>query len=100
MIAFTSSRSFCGLLVPTLLGLALSSPCGAQEDVGITEITQRLLVFSTATGNVVASVGPDGALLIGAPSAASTPEISKILATRTPSLVRYVVIAPEGLRSF
>ncbi|MGA7630460.1 MAG: hypothetical protein WCB11_06815 [Terriglobales bacterium] len=52
-------------------------------------------MFSTATGNVVASVGPDGALLVGTPSAASTPQISKILATRTSSSVRDVVIAPE-----
>ncbi len=52
-------------------------------------------MFATSTGNVVASVGPDGALLVGIPCAASTPSISKILASRTKSGVRYVVIAPE-----
>lgn len=95
MIAFAAWRSFLGLLALSLFGLTVSSPCGAQEQVGITEITRKLLVFSTATGNVVASVGPDGALLIGTPCTASTPEISRTLASRTSSPVRYVVIAPE-----
>jgi len=70
---------------------------GAEEQVGVTEITPTLLVFSTANGNVVTSVGPDGALLIGTPSASSTQQINKTLATRTKSSVRYVVIAPQDL---
>src|SRR6266700_3904106 len=45
--------------------------------------------------NVVALVGPDGALLIGTPSADSTERISSELANRTKSPVRYVVIAPQ-----
>ena len=69
----------------------------ADENVGVTEVSPAVLVFSTSTGNVVASVGPDGALLIGTPSAASTQQINKILATRTKSSLRYVVIAPEDL---
>ena len=68
-----------------------------QNAVGTTELTPTLLVFSTAAGNVVASVGPDGALLVGTPPAASTPRISNILAGRTKSPVRYVVIAPQDL---
>jgi cyclase len=95
MIVFATCRSFLGLLVLSFFGLAISSPCSAQDGVGVTEITRTLLVFSTGAGNVVASVGPDGALLIGTPSAASTPHISKILASHTSSPVRYVVIAPE-----
>jgi hypothetical protein len=95
MIVFATCRSFLGLLVLSFFGLAICSPCSAQDGVGITEITRTLLVFSTGAGNVVASVGPDGALLIGTPSAASTPHISKILASHTSSPVRYVVIAPE-----
>ena len=67
----------------------------AQEKVAVTEITPNCLVFSTSAGNVVASVGPDGALIIGTPSAGSTTEISNILASRTKSPVRYVVIAAE-----
>ena len=67
----------------------------AQETVGITEITPNVLAFATRTGNVVASVGPDGALLIGTPSADSTARISSELANRTKSPVRYIVIAPQ-----
>jgi hypothetical protein len=73
------------------------SAIGAHEDVGVSEITPKVLVFATSTGNVVASVGPDGAFLVGTPSAASTPRISSILANRTSSAVRYVVIAPQDL---
>lgn len=67
----------------------------AQATFGATEITPNLLVFSTAAGNVVASVGKDGAFLVGTPTAASTSQISAILAARTKSAFRYVVIAPE-----
>lgn len=70
---------------------------GAEESVGITEISPTLLVFSTTNGNVVCSFGPDGALLVGTPSASSTQQINKTLATRTKSSVRYVVIAPQDL---
>jgi cyclase len=70
---------------------------GAQDAVGVTEITPKVLVFSTTGGNVVASVGPDGALLVGTPPVTSTPRISSILAGRTKSSVRYVVIAPQDL---
>jgi len=66
-----------------------------QETVGVTEITPNLLVFSTTAGNVVASVGRDGAFLVGTPSPASTQQISDALAARTKSLFRYVVIAPQ-----
>jgi cyclase len=66
----------------------------APETVGTTEVTPNVLVFATKTGNVVASVGPDGALLIGTPSADSTEPISSELAKRTKSPVRYVVIMP------
>jgi len=68
-----------------------------SEAVSFTEITPNVLVFATSAGNVVASVGADGALLIGTPSAASTDQISSILSTRTKSPFRYVVIAPQNL---
>jgi cyclase len=66
-----------------------------QEHVAVTEISPQVLVFATSAGNVVASVGVDGALLIGTPSIASTPEISEMLAKRTKSGLRYVVMAPQ-----
>src|SRR5215467_5779383 len=66
-----------------------------QPVVGVTEITPNLLVFSTSGGNVVASVGKDGAFLVGTPPAASTQQISSVIAARTKSPFRYVVIAPQ-----
>ncbi|HYL63995.1 MAG TPA: hypothetical protein VE077_15360 [Candidatus Methylomirabilis sp.] len=86
------------LRATVLISFAVASTCHscmAQQTVDVTEITPAVLVFATSTGNVVASVGPDGALLVGTPSADSTPAISRILAQRTKSLVRYVVIAPH-----
>jgi cyclase len=68
----------------------------AQERVSVTEIAPNVVVFGTSTGNVVASVGPDGVLLIGTPSVASTPDIQRILAQHTKSPKRYVVIYPES----
>jgi len=73
-----------------------SSSARAQERVTVTEITPSVLVFATSAGNVVASVGPDGALLVGTPSPASTSSIQRILAQHTKSPLRYVVIYPES----
>lgn len=81
-------------LIAFVLMLLVAGVGKAQETVGITEITSNVLVFATRTGNVVALVGPDGALLIGMPSADSTEPISSELAKRTKSPVRHVVIAP------
>jgi len=78
-----------------VLVLAFASAANAQETVSITELTPNVVVFATRTGNVVALVGPDGALLIGTPSADSTERISSELANRTKSPVRYVVIASQ-----
>lgn len=87
-----------GWLCKIVLILSVSKFIAAsQEQVGMTEITPNVVVFATSSGNVVASVGPDGALLVGTPSAASTASINKILATRTKSPVRYVVIYPQDL---
>src|SRR5919108_1740574 len=87
-----------GLLTKTLIvflpALLFAGLGRTQETVGITEITPNVVVFATKTGNVITLVGPDGALLIGRPSADSTARISSELANRTKSPVRYVVIAP------
>lgn len=79
-----------------ILAFIGNSVAAAQDSVVVTEVTPNVVVFATTSGNVVASIGPDGALLIGTPSAASTPQISSILATRTKSASRYVVIAPQN----
>jgi hypothetical protein len=89
------SRVGAAVLVLFVLGMIIEPQCVAQEAPGVTEISPNVLVFSTTAGNVVTSVGPDGALLVGTPSATSTPHISNVLANRTKSAMRYVVIAPQ-----
>jgi hypothetical protein len=93
------SRAHNGMCVLLGVFIVLVGHCtfGAEDAVGVTEITTKLLVFSTTAGNVVASIGPDGALLVGTPPITSTPSISSVLTSRTKSPVRYVVIAPQGL---
>lgn len=80
-----------------LTALAVLLPAAhPQQSPAVTEVTPNVLVFATTSGNVVASVGPDGALLVGTPSAVSTPAIEQILKQHTNSPIRYVVIFPEG----
>ena len=81
--------------LPIMGSLTRAQSRAAQDKVKVTEITPQVLVFATTAGNVLASVGTDGALLVGIPSADSTARISSILAERTRSSVRYVVIAPQ-----
>ena len=97
IILYTCTRLSMIVMILLILGLMSGSATSCQESVAVTEITPTLLVFATTTGNVVASVGPDGALLVGTPSAASTPSISSILMRRTKSTVRFLVIAPQDL---
>src|ERR1700730_3058685 len=98
-MAFRQTGALLGViaLIPVNLGLMGRSAIDSEETVGVTEITPELLVITTTAGNAVASVGPDGALLVGTPATASTPYISNLLARRTKSAVRYVVIAPQDL---
>jgi len=98
-MTFRQSCALLGVIFLFRAAVALTghSAIGAGQDVGVTEITPELLVFTTAAGNVVTSVGPDGALLVGTPATTSTPYISKVLASRTKSAVRYVVIAPQDV---
>ena len=63
----TCTRVRMIVLIPLVLGLTGNSAISAQETVAVTEITAELLVFATTAGNVVASVGQDGALLVGTP---------------------------------
>jgi hypothetical protein len=94
-LIFAFALSLAGVAVfPALC----SSVAGTQTAAEIIENSPNLLVFATSSGNVVASVGPDGALLVGTPSAESTEEISTALASRTKSNVRYVVIYPQAVQ--
>lgn len=91
----TSFRIHANVLLAFVFALLSAGVGKAQETVGITEVTSNVLVFATRTGNVIALVGPDGALLIGTPSADSTARIGNELTNRTKSPLRYVVIAPQ-----
>lgn len=83
------------LLLVGIFG-AFASLTHAQEKVGITGITPSLLVFSTSAGNVIASVGNDGVLLVGLPSAASTEAITQALASRrTVTVPEFLIVPPS-----
>lgn len=98
MNTLRTCRQRAAILIFAFLAFALPSTSRTlQEEVGVTEITPTLLVFATSSGNVVASVGPDGVLLVGTPSAASTRFINRILTQHTKSPARYVVIYPQSL---
>ena len=97
MDAFRARRHLSEILIFLFLAVATPGSLVAQQKAGVTEITPTLLVFATNSGNVVASVGPDGVLLVGTPASASTPFVSEIVRQRTKSLVRYVVIYPESV---
>lgn len=96
MIARLASRWLSAVAIGAAIAAMAMAPARAQERIRVTQITPNVLVFATSAGNVVASVGPDGALLVGTPSAASTPQIERILAQHTKNPARYVVIYPES----
>lgn len=78
--------------------IAAPSLASAQNTtLTITEIKPDVLVFSTSSGNVVASVGPDGVLVLGAPAASDVEGIREVLAKRTNSPHCYVVMWPLPL---
>jgi hypothetical protein len=73
---------------------ALPSVLVAQEQGEVTQVTPNVLVCATSSGNVAASVGPDGALLVGTPSAASAGFINSEIIKRTKSSTRYLQVEP------
>lgn len=83
------------IALPCFSNLAAQRVDPAQPRMKMTEIAPNVLVFATRKGNVLASVGPEGALLLGTPSAESTEQVSNVLASRTQSAFRCVVIWPE-----
>jgi len=95
--AFAASRRCSRSIRALCLILSLSVYCGgaAPTKSGVLELGHHVFVFPTATGNVVASIGKDGALLVGTPSAASTTRINRMIAKQTRSSFRYVLIAPQ-----
>lgn len=94
----TSRSSLPRYLAVFAVLLAASSAASAQNTTPtFTEIKPDVLVFSASTGNVIASVGPDGFLLVGTPAASDTEAIHEVLAKRTSSPHCYVVIWPLPL---
>jgi cyclase len=85
------------VILLVILGALPPNVLMAQEQHGVTEVTPNVLVFATSSGNVAASVGPDGALLVGTPSAASAGFINSEITKRTKSPARYVVIYPQSV---
>lgn len=88
------------LYVKTLTRLTLVLSClpvllAQSSGVTVTELGPPLFVFDTSDGNVIASVGPEGAFLVGTPPASSTPQISSFINAHTKSTIRYVVIFPH-----
>lgn len=73
----------------------LSAACsGARAQVAVAELAPGVLLFTTAAGNSIASVGPDGAVVIGIQTPAASAAIEAELARRTRSPRRYVVLSP------
>ena len=95
----TKSRSASQILLALLvLLLAVSSFASAQNtSFTITEIKPDVLVFSSSSGNVIASVGPDGFLVIGTPAASDADAVREVLIKRTNSHHCYVIIWPQPL---
>ena len=51
-------------LLTMVPSVAFSHPRSASENVAVADLGPNLVVFTTSTGNVVASAGPDGVLLV------------------------------------
>ncbi len=75
------------------LMLMSAAPVFAQA-VKAAELAPGVLLLTSTVGNSIASVGPDGAVVIGTQSPGTTAAIEAELARRTPSPRRYVLLAP------
>ncbi len=93
----TTSRSSLLTWLAAFAGLVAGSTLGFAQDttLRITELKPDVIVFSTATGNVIASAGPDGVLVLGPLASSDTDAIREELAKRTSSPHCYVVIWPQ-----
>jgi hypothetical protein len=79
-----------------LLGAALlgNVTLASAQAVAVQEPAPGVLVITTPAGNSIASVGPDGAVVVGVQSPLTTAAIEAELARRTASSRRFVVLAP------
>ena len=76
-----------------VLVLSSAAPAAAQT-VAVQEPAPGVLILTTPAGNSIASVGPDGAVVVGVQSPLTTAGIAAELARRTRSPRRFVVLAP------
>jgi cyclase len=83
-------------VLAALLSIALCAPTAAQ--VRVTSLADNVLLLQTARGNLVASVGPEGAALVGEVDTITSAAIADSLSARTRSPRRYV-LAMSGLAS-
>jgi hypothetical protein len=76
--------------------LAAVTACAEAQVAGVevSELTPGVLLLTTAAGNSLASVGPEGAVLVGVQTPATTRAIEAELARRTRSPRRFVILAP------
>lgn len=88
------------LTIPGFLVAALLSalPWAAHSQVRVTSLGEHVILLQTPRGNLVASVGPEGAVLVGAVDTLSAAAIADTLTARTGSPRRFV-IAIAGLAS-
>ncbi len=66
----------------------------AGQAVTVAEPAAGVLVLATRAGNSIASVGPEGAVLVGVQTPVTTAALEAELARRTRSPRRFVVLAP------
>lgn len=76
------------------VALLIAAPAALAQTVSVTELAPGVLVLTSRAGNSIASVGPDGAVVIGIQTPATTAGIEAELARRTRSPRRYVLLSP------
>ena len=83
-----------GIALAVGLAVSLAPTAMKAQAVSVAEPAPGVLVITTPAGNSIASVGPDGAVLVGIQTPATTAAIEAELAKRTKSPRRYVVLSP------
>jgi hypothetical protein len=82
------------IVLVAAIGIGLPARAASPQVVSVVEPAPGVLVITTKAGNSIASVGPDGAVLVGRQTPATTAAIEAELARRTKSPRRYVVLSP------
>ena len=78
--------------------LLLACPARAWAQVRVTPLTEHVVLLQSPRSNMVASVGPEGAVIVGAMDTISAAAVADSLTARAAS-PRRVVIAMAGLAS-